>query len=205
MKFSIHTIALIWSWAHISRSLILSHVQCDVFCAGEKEGLIISSLGPFTSLQWLSYGIFFFHWKQMEFKMNWWLVFQPDTFKDKQWKRSMMTGQMKMVWRLKVGDCRQYQCGQTVSNNRMVHQPTHLHYWHRRVTLIPTMQVQWTSCKVYFMYFVNFLFREKLFLYGSAWFTICHFPTRTRVHKNLLWCCIELQNVWSCVDVLRIW
>ena len=41
-----------------------------------------------------------------------------DTFKDK-WE-GPMTGQMKMVWGTK--DCsRQYQCGQTVSNNRMVH------------------------------------------------------------------------------------
>ena len=40
------------------------------------------------------------------------------TFKDK-WE-GPMTGQMKMVWGTK--DCsRQYQCGQTVSNNRMVH------------------------------------------------------------------------------------
>ena len=53
---------------------------------------------------------------------------------DFHWQRKMpMVVQMKIVWRVKGESCRQYQCGQTVSNNRMVR---HVHYW-RHVTLIP--------------------------------------------------------------------
>ena len=56
---------------------------------------------------------------------------------DFHWQRKMpMVVQMKIVWRVKGGSCRQYQCGQTVSNNRMVR---HVHYW-RHVTLIPESQ-----------------------------------------------------------------